>query len=388
MSKRRRTGPMIPDLHDHALFVNVLSKLDRNQVEYFFFRLVGDRTTAIILRELAYWLDQADKDPGYPRAKPFRDGFYWVARTKQELLDAHGIKRKDVERAYAQTKDFVETKSMRWGVDRVTHWRFNFPRLLERFHADPIVRKLIDLDSMEEVAVQPATASVPASPSSTSECTATPLNAGIAECPDSTVEADIPQCAGVTEEAAHSHNQSSSQRKQTHPPTGSAGPADAGTGSTSPSAPSGANAPEPPPQRTDYIKNGTLHPARVLDLLESVRGKPMAEKRKQVLNVAARAQQAISYLMVWQRIFEIEHPKRRCPFTAQDVERAWTLADEQVELKRFHEVLVEAHEVEGPDKGKNPVYMAQYHSHEFGSFCKHFTRIEGELVRANLLEDA
>ena len=386
MSNRRRTGPMVHELPDHAAFVAVMSKLHHNQTEYFFFRLVRDRTTAIILRELAYWFDLSGKEPGYPRATIFRDGVYWVARTKKELLDAHGIERKEIERAYRQTEEFVATKNMKYRGDRITHWRFKLPRLLELLNADPIITKHRNAHSAGEKKEAASTLPPPPARTSRTECLPAALNPNISERHDPGLQMDIPQCAATTGEAAHPSIQPSGQRKQTLPTTGSAGPANAGTGGIPPSAPSGATAPEPPAPGVAFVRNGTLHPAPVLELLSSVRGLPWKEMRKRGPNGNTRAELAVGYMMVWQLIFEEEHPKRRCPFSDRDVERAWQLAEEEVRVKRFHEVLVEAHGSEGPSKGKNPVFMAQFHSYEFDAFCRHFTRIEGELVRVDQIE--
>ncbi len=343
----RPKGPKIEADRDHAAVVSIFSRLHSNDIEYFFFRVVKDRTTTIMLRELAYWFDRASKNPDYPRAKIFREGFYWVSRTKVEWHKAHGIERKEVERAYEQARELLYHKNFKFRSVPTTHWRFLFANLLHRLENDPIIRERLGGTAAEETADGVCENAPPPARAERVGCSGSSLTADNSECTTSNRETDISECTESAGGGSQAHIQSSSQSNQTTTSTGYAGPADAGGFGHSPSAQSGATAPEPPPPARSAsnefpseipASSITEQEDQELGQEEAVSTQPVPAKKTRAILQAAQglspneqltrlrpyggvAKLALGYLLIWQALFEKEYHSRRVSFSDRDLSR-------------------------------------------------------------------
>lgn len=365
-NKKQPLGPPIAANPAHARFVALFSPLSLRERENFFVRVTGEsHQAAKLMREIAYWFLPSKQDPTRPRVQIFHyktDQRYWLCRSREEWKKEIRFTRRVLEGCYRRCENFLDRGYFMFKAQRRTHYALRFDKLCVLLENDPEVREALELETAEN---------------------RRPVGAGTSR-PDGS-ETDQPV---GTQTALPSLTLSSGNAVGTTNNTGCAGPA-APVVVVEPSAP-GATAPEPPPparlveveQELEEIENPPeLSNQQIHVLLKQAEGKTLSQKSQVLRTLVPFHRKVVGYLLIWQRAFEREYPGRKHHFNDGHLRAARELASQGVSLGTFQDALDAAWEVRGVSEGRDPLFMCRNHSRKFGLFCKHFTRMEDELVQ-------
>ncbi len=337
-SMANHPSPGIHENSDHAAVIAYCEQLRQTEIESFLARQTGSHSTALFLREVLYWFKPYPKDPSRPRCTVYRNGRYWACRTREQWKTEQALSRAHLEKAYRQCKDFLEVDHFMFASQRRTHYGLNFDKLRELMENDQVLRERLNRASSD----------VPKSRRPVGGKTSRPVGG----------MGPLPSVSSLEE----------SKRKLNN--TGCAG---RGVPFSAPTAlPEEPENPVPVP----------IPVPQVLGCLKNLEGKPQREKLNAVVPLGKRDQRALAYLLIWQAYFEQEYSKSPY-FNSSHVFSAYQLSEEEVEIRRFGEVLREAWTIRGTSQPGDPLFMCRNHSRRFGLFCRHFTRMEDELLQSD-----
>jgi hypothetical protein len=86
-------------------------------------QIAGDVTTATLLAQIVYWFTPDRK--GQSRLRVLRDGYYWVAKTREVWMTETGLGAAQYKRAISvlKQKKLIEVRKMRFGGLAMSHIR-------------------------------------------------------------------------------------------------------------------------------------------------------------------------------------------------------------------------------------------------------------------------
>jgi hypothetical protein len=362
-----------PIAHDpaHDAVVSTLNRLRQTQREGFLSRVTGSHTAALFLREVLYWLSPSDKAPARPRSTVYRNGAYWMVRTHEEWQELD-ITRTNLSTVYRHCEDLIERDYRMFAAQRRTHYRIKFDKLRELMERDEILQACLESDA---AAAQSRRASAQSS-ADPEPPPARTVNAA----PCSPVNTD--PCSPVNRvpcpPSVHSLEQSEGSI--------------AITSTCSPSAHSGAAAPEPPPPaRTSTLDSVETAPAlpevtfkQAQAILGAAEGTPIKEKLMRAIqfNYDKRSRLAVGYLLIWQAVSEKHgQPHGICE---KHFLQSLAFAEKEVEYPDFYRALKAAWEAK-PTGDYDRLFLCTRHARKLTSFFKYFEEMEGSLKKEDLL---
>ena len=94
-----------------------------NVIHHVYVDITGDLVAGALLGQILYWFG-ADRN-GRTRARIVKDGFYWIAKTRNDWWQEIRISPKQYDRAAKLLKDqgFIEIKTMKFNGNPTTHIR-------------------------------------------------------------------------------------------------------------------------------------------------------------------------------------------------------------------------------------------------------------------------
>lgn len=94
-----------------------------NVIHHVYVDITGDLVAGALLGQILYWFG-ADRN-GRTRARIVKDGFYWIAKTRNDWWHEIRISAKQYDRAAKILKDagFIEIKTMKFNGNPTTHIR-------------------------------------------------------------------------------------------------------------------------------------------------------------------------------------------------------------------------------------------------------------------------
>lgn len=106
-----------------------------NVVHHVYVDITGDLVAGALLGQILYWFG-ADRN-GKTRARIIKDGFYWIAKTRNDWWQEIRISAKQYDRAAKILKDagFIEIKTMKFNGNPTTHIRIVPHKLNEAIDA-------------------------------------------------------------------------------------------------------------------------------------------------------------------------------------------------------------------------------------------------------------
>ena len=339
--------PPIAQNPAHAHVVATCQQLRQDEIENFFTRLTGSYGASLFLREVLYWFMPSGKQPHVPRTTVRRDERYWFCRSREEWAAKHSFTRYKLETIYRKCADFLDVDHFMFAAQRRTHYSIRFDKLRELIEADEILQNKLRSD-------------VETNPRAVGSENPRPVG-GCDPLPSVDSLRSVPPSIPNTERGPVVE------------------PSVAPTAQTAPRL-------EAVEQQVEERENPPeLSNQKVQVILKATEGKPLEEKSRAVRALSPHAKKVVGYLILWQSVFETNHPGRKHFFTDQHLSYARELADQGVPLKDFQVALLAAWEVQGSVEGHDPLFMCRNHSRKFTLFCKHFTRIEEELAGQGLL---
>lgn len=356
--KQRQDTPPIADNPAHAQVVALFSRLRQGEIESFFARVTGSHGAAVFLREVLYWFMPHKQRPGFPRTGIWRAERYWFCRARQEWQDKHSFSRYKLETIYRRCEVLLEVEHFMFAAQRRTHYSLRFEKLRELLEQDePLRDKLVSGSPLD---VRPeGDGKHPA------EGSEIPLPVG-GSYPRPSVDSQGSVVSRINHtERGHVVAPSTEPAAQSAPRLASVQSVEADLEEI-----------ENPPEVSNQ---------QVQVILKAVEGQTLRQKAEAWNRFTGHSRLFLGYLLIWQAAFEQEHPGRKHPFNDEHLRQARALADQEVGLKPFLDVLQAAWEVRGVSEGHDPLFMCRNHSRRFGQFCKHFTRMESELAQEDLL---
>ena len=369
MPTKKKSGPPIADNPAYAQVMVIYQQLHQNERESFFKRVTGSRSASILMREILNWFLPGKGDPSRPRTDIHKHDRYWFCRTRDEWKRKHEFTQQELETCYQHCADLIVRRCFMFAAQRRTHYSVHFEKLLELMKQDEVLQSQLrngEEDGEDDNASHAVVSHHPENRRSVPGVIGSP------------VHGDTPAPSVIAQESAD----------ETQNNTGCAGPA--APVIVVPSA-SGAAAPGPllvaQVERAieDMENPPELSNQKIQTMLKAVEGKDLPQKMAAIRCLSPYARYVLGYLVIWQQAFEEDHPRRKHHFNDEHVRAARELADQELPINRFQEVLWEAWEVRGTSEGHDPLFMCRNHSRKFGLFCKHFTRMEEELVQGGML---
>ena len=341
--KRRRKvhTPPISDNPLHARIVDTVTKLNGDVLIGALADATGCHRAALFLKKLLYWLSPSNTAPERPRATVYRQNkadelrdpddistySYWVCISRQEW-EIMGFDRWKLEKIYERCGDLVERGYFIFAAQRRTHYRIDYAKLLDIFERDKRVQCALANPSISVGKNRRPVRRISDDENERKDLEEgyKRMTKGHAETSDRSEVVPEAQKASSTEESVDEVPPPPARRPiNTLPETKSIDQTitgSAGVCASSPTAPSGAAAPEPPPparRALDSVEAPAAKPevttfkqAQAI-LQEAESDETLKEKLSRVLPYGKTTRLVVGYLLVWQaECARLDQPYRLC----------------------------------------------------------------------------